>query len=118
MGSLFPAFVGRICTHIHCCYGSVYSLSLHYSFSPCSLRISRAVDAMIKTFPPKPASPEVQISLREVHLAAKRLQAQCQESGHSDLAFHTRHIMNSAYDVAKASRHLVICAEQEQKGER
>lgn len=68
--------------------------------------------------PQKPASPEVQISLREVHLAAKRLQAQCQESGHSDLAFHTRHIMNSAYDVAKASRHLVICAEQEQKGER
>jgi len=51
--------------------------------------------------PQKPASPEVQISLREVHLAAKRLQAQCQESGRSDLAFHTRHIMNSAYDVAK-----------------
>ena len=53
------------------------------------------------------------MSLREVVLAAKHLQGECRVSGHSDLAFRTRHIINSAYDVAKAARHLVMCVEQE-----
>ena len=53
------------------------------------------------------------MSLREVIQAAKRLQGECRVSGHSDLAFRTRHIINSAYDVAKAARHLVLCVEQE-----
>ena len=112
------------------------------SFPPCSLKISKAVDAMVKVFPPvsdstpkdahhtlhyptssssssqKPSSPQVQVSLREVHQAAKRLQAQCHDSGHStDLAFRTRHIINSAYDVAKAARQLIVSVEQEKKGE-
>ena len=117
---------------------TVYSPS---SFPPCSLKISKAVDAMVKVFPPvsdstpkdahrtlhyptssssqKPSSPQVQVSLREVHQAAKRLQAQCHDSGHStDLAFRTRHIINSAYDVAKAARQLIVSVEHEKKGER
>ena len=111
------------------------------SFPPCSLKISKAVDAMVKVFPPvsdntpkdahctvhypttssssqKPSSPQVQVSLHEVHQAAKRLQDQCHDSGHStDLAYRTRHIINSAYDVAKAARQLIVSVEQEKKGE-
>ena len=119
------------------------AVSFPFSFPPCSLKICKAVEAMVKVFPPvsdntpkdahytlyyptssssssqKPSSPQVQVSLREVHQAAKRLQDQCRDSGHStDLAFRTRHIINSAYDVAKAVRQLIISVEQEKKGER
>lgn len=59
----------------------------------------------------------MQVSLCEVHQAAKRLQDQCHDSGRfTDLAFLIRHI-NSAYDVAKAARQLIISVEQEKKGE-
>ena len=55
---------------------------------------------------------EVQDSLREVVLMAQRLNSECKSAGHTDLAFHTRHIVNCAYDVAKAARQLISCVEQ------
>ena len=56
----------------------------------------------------------VNVSLREVTNAAHKLQEECRQiSSHSDLAYRTRLIINSAYDVAKAARHLVMCVEQE-----
>lgn len=83
------------------------------SFVPCSLKIVRAVDAMTKMFPAKPSYQEMVGSVREVTLAAQKLQSECRVSPNADLAFKTRLIINSAYDVAKAARHLVMCVEQE-----
>ena len=97
------------------CYGEDFPTSKweYHNQVYCSLWCSTS-----SCFPQKPSSPEVQVSLREVHQAAKRLQDQCHDSGRStDLAFRTRHIINSAYDVAKAARQLIISVEQEKKGE-
>ena len=64
----------------------------------------------------KPASQFIQVSLREVTTASQKLKtACCDTSRQSDLAYRTRHIINSAYDVAKAARHLVMCVEQEEQ---
>ena len=63
----------------------------------------------------KPASQAVQVSLQEVNNATQKLQTECQDGSQSDLAFRTRQIISSAYDVAKAARHLVMCVEQDNK---
>ncbi len=57
------------------------------------------------------------MSLQEVKNASQRLQTECQDGSQSDLAYRTRQIISSAYDVAKAARHLVMCVEQDSKRE-
>ena len=54
-------------------------------------------------------------SLRELKHAAYKLKAETTDvtTGHSDIAYRTKLIINSAYDVAKACRHLVTHVEQE-----
>ena len=63
----------------------------------------------------KPSSSEVRVSLREMVAASQRLRSECTQSGHADIALRTRQIISSAYDVAKAARHLVLCCEQDRK---
>ena len=64
----------------------------------------------------KQPSQFIQVSLREVTTASQKLKTACHDtSRQSDLAYRTRHIINSAYDVAKAARHLVTCVEKEEQ---
>ncbi len=65
----------------------------------------------------KPSSQAVQVSLQEVRNASQRLQTEYQDGSQSDLAYRIRQIISSAYDVAKAARHLVMCVEQDKKAE-
>jgi len=60
-------------------------------------------------------SQEVSTALREVKHAAYKLKSETCDvtAGHMDVAYRTRLIINSAYDVAKACRHLVTYVEQE-----
>ena len=60
-----------------------------------------------------PSPQEVRVSLREMVGASQRLRSECTMVSHSDIALRTRQIINSAYDVAKAARHLVLCCEQD-----
>lgn len=53
-------------------------------------------------------------AVREVTNAAHKLQEECTKSSHSDMAYRTKVIINLAYDVAKASRHLVTYVEQQE----
>jgi DNA gyrase/topoisomerase IV subunit A len=84
------------------------------SFGPCSAKTRQAVETMTKLFPANPSPTEVRVSLREMVAASQRLSNECTQVSHSDIVLRTRQIINSAYDVAKAARHLVLCCEQNQ----
>lgn len=63
-------------------------------------------------FSQNPQPQEVAVSIRELERSTQHLQRECQTPSQQDLAYHTRLIMNSAYDVAKATRFLVTCMEK------
>lgn len=80
-------------------------------FARCSLSITAAVNKVIQMFPSKLESPELIGSIRELESATSHLQKECQNPSHQDLAYHTRLVITSAYDVVKAARFLVTCME-------
>lgn len=87
----------------------------HTSFGAFSSKTSNAVRTLTKLFPQGVCSQTIVASLREVGNSMQRLQESCAQppaGGHADLAYR-RSIIALAYDVAKACRHLVMCAEQE-----
>lgn len=54
-------------------------------------------------------------AVREVTNAVHKLQKECtKSSSHSDVAYRTKVIINLAYDVAKACRHLVTYVEKQE----
>ena len=77
-----------------------YSYQYHYYYYYCPQQ--------------KPASQNVENSVQRLSKASSNLAAECQNSAHTDQAQQTRLIMNGAYDVAKAARHLVTCVETAQ----
>ena len=62
-------------------------------------------------FTQKLESPELIGSIRELESATNHLQKECQNPSHQDLAYHTRLVITSAYDVVKAAKFLVTCME-------
>ena len=86
----------------------------HPSLRPALLSSNKHLYSFFSFPSPQGSSREVRVSLNEVMHATTKLQEECRKTpGHSDLAYRTRLIINSAYDVAKACRHLVMCVEQD-----
>jgi hypothetical protein len=82
-------------------------------FASCSQAIITAITKLTRRFPKNLSLPEVAVSIRELERSSTKLQGDCQiPQQQGDLAYHTRIVMNSAYDVAKAARFLVTSMEQ------
>ncbi|XP_055063797.2 ARF GTPase-activating protein GIT2b isoform X4 [Misgurnus anguillicaudatus] len=75
----------------------------HESFVPCSERILAAVTEMATLFPKRPSSETIRGSLRLLTSSAGRLQCECQKA----MAHDSQHVIQCAYDIAKAAKQLV-----------
>lgn len=75
----------------------------HESFVPCSERILVAVTEMATLFPKRPSSETIRGSLRLLTSSAGRLQCECQKA----MAHDSQHVIQCAYDIAKAAKQLV-----------
>jgi len=72
----------------------------------CSSNISAAVNDMANLFPKHPATESVRMALRLMITSAARLQVECRSSL-LDKAMLTQQVIQCAYDIAKAAKHLV-----------
>jgi len=72
----------------------------------CSSNISSAVNDMANLFPKHPTSESVRMALRLMITSAARLQVECRSSS-LDQAMLTQQVIQCAYDIAKAAKHLV-----------
>ncbi|XP_057294890.1 ARF GTPase-activating protein GIT1-like isoform X2 [Hydractinia symbiolongicarpus] len=72
----------------------------------CSSNISAAVNDMANLFPKHPSSESVRMALRLMITSAARLQVECRSSS-LDQAMLTQQVIQCAYDIAKAAKHLV-----------
>ncbi|XP_047141674.1 ARF GTPase-activating protein GIT1 isoform X2 [Hydra vulgaris] len=80
-------------------------------YVPCSSNISAAVNDMANLFPKHPSAESVRMALRLMITSAARLQVECRSSAlperNVDQAMLTQQVIQCAYDIAKAAKHLV-----------